>query len=145
MYKIEGGNMGYDLIVEFEVEGKLPRKSNQRQLVRAGRGKNARPMIIKSKEAREYIKKFRDSVPEEFHDIELGDLDTDLRLDVIVWYRDRRPDLSIELLKDAIEDAGVIKNDRYIREEHIYGFVDKENPRVKIRLYFVPSERELPF
>ena len=102
-------------------------------------------MVIKSKEAREYLSHFKASVPEKYRDLNLGSLKDDLRLDIIVWYTSRRPDLSVELIKDCIEAAGVIKNDRYIREEHLYGFVDKQDPRINIRLYSISSNRSLPF
>jgi Holliday junction resolvase RusA-like endonuclease len=102
-------------------------------------------MLIKSKEARTYVKEFQAAVPEAYRDLNYGTLDEDLRLDIIIWYTSRRPDLSIELVKDCLEEAGIIKNDRYVREEHIYGFVDKENPRVTLRLYRIPPGRVPPF
>ncbi len=102
-------------------------------------------MVIKSKKAREYVTHFIASVPEAYRDLNLGTLKDDLRLDIIVWYPNRRSDLSVELIKDCIEAAGVIKNDRYIREEHLYGFVDKQDPRTSIRLYSITSDRTLPF
>ena len=137
------GKRGYKLLAEFIITGQPPRKSNQRMIVSRGRG--GPPMVIKSKEAREYLSHFIASVPEKYRDLNLGSLKDDLRLDIIVWYTSRRPDLSIELIKDCIETAGVIKNDRYIREEHLYGFVDKQDPRISIRLYSITSNRSLPF
>lgn len=137
--------MEYELLAEFTVAGQPPRKSNQRMVVSRGRGPKAKPMVIKSKEARTYVGHFILSVPGEYRDMVHGSLEEDLRLDIIVWYTSRRPDLSVELIKDCIEAAGVIKNDRYVREEHLYGFVDKENPRTMIRLYRIVSDREIPF
>lgn len=137
------GKRGYELLAEFTVTGQPPRKSNQRMIVRRGRGGS--PMVIKSKKAREYVDHFIASIPEEYQTLNAGTLDDDLRLDIIVWYINRRSDLSVELIKDCIEAAGIIKNDRYVREEHLYGFVDKENPRTKIRLYRITSDRPLPF
>ncbi len=137
------GKRGYKLLAEFIITGQPPRKSNQRMIVSRGRG--GPPMVIKSKEAREYLSHFIASVPEKYRDLNLGSLKDDLRLDIIVWYTSRRPDLSVELIKDCIEAAGVIKNDRYIREEHLYGFVDKQDPRTSIRLYSITSNRSLPF
>lgn len=147
MNRIEVLKKGYEPLAEFLIYGQPPRKSNQRQIVTRGRSqtKRLRPMIIKSKEARAYMDSFSDQVPEQYRDKKYGSLEEDLRLDVTVWYKDRRPDLSIELIKDCIEKAGVIKNDRYIREEHIYGFVDKKTPRIAIRLWRVPSTRLIPF
>ena len=133
----------YELLAEFTVTGQPPRKSNQRIIVRRGPGGS--PMVIKSKKARAYVDHFITSVPEEYRTLDVGTLDDDLLLDIIVWYTSRRPDLSVELIKDCLEAAGVIKNDRYVREEHLYGFVDKENPRTTIRLYRIISDREVPF
>lgn len=137
------GKRKYHLLAEFTITEQPPRKSNQRRLVRRGRG--GPPMIIKSKNAEKYRKHFIASVPEKYRDLNFGTLEDDLRLDIIVWYTSRRPDLSVELIKDNLEAAGVIKNDRYIREEHLYGFVDKENPRTKIQLYRITSDRSIPF
>lgn len=133
----------HELLAEITVMGQPPRKSNQRQLVRRGRGPKARPMIIKSKEARKYVKHFEESVSEADRQ-QYGSLDENLSVHVVVWYTSRRPDLSVELILDCLEGAKVIKNDRYIREVHSYGFVDKENPRVKIRLFRITHEREPP-
>ncbi len=133
----------YTLLAELTIEGQPPRKSNQRQLVRRGRGKNARPMFIKSKEAREYVEYFTLMVPKEDQQ-QYGSLDENLRVDIAVWYTSRRPDLSVELILDCLEAAKVIKNDRYIREVHTYGFVDKEKPRMKLRLFRITHEREPP-
>jgi Holliday junction resolvase RusA-like endonuclease len=133
----------YHLLAEITITGQPPRKSNQRQLVRRGRGKNARPMFIKSKEARAYVKHFKEIVSEEDQQ-QHGSLDENLRVDIAVWYTSRRPDLSVELILDCLEAAKVIKNDRYIREVHTYGFVDKENPRIKLRLFRISHEREPP-
>ena len=56
----------YHLLTEITVEGQPPRKSNQRQIVRRGRGKNARPMLIKSKEALQYVEAFLWQVPSKY-------------------------------------------------------------------------------
>ncbi len=133
----------YKLLAEITVIGQPPRKSNQRQLVRRGRGAKARPMIIKSEEARQYVEDFQKQILGE-NQQQYGSLDENLRVDIIVWYTSRRPDLSVELILDCLEKARVIKNDRYIREVHSYGFVDKKNPRVKLRLFRITHEREPP-
>lgn len=134
----------YTLLAEIAIEGQPPRKSNQRRLVRRGRGKNARPMFIKSKEALQYIEDFALQVPSKYRNKEHGSLDENLRVDIAVWYTSRRPDLSVELILDCLEATKVIKNDRYIREVHTYGFVDKKNPRIKLRLFRITHEREPP-
>ena len=120
--------------------GNPPRKSNQRRLVRRGRGKDAKPMFIKSSEALQYE---RDFIKQSLgaHKQEWGSLKEDLRLDINVWYINRRPDLSIELIMDCLSKAKIIKDDRYIREQRIFGYVDKYTPRISIRLYRITGER----
>jgi len=145
MNEIEVSNQEYELLVEFSVEGQPPRKSNQRRIVTRGRGKEASPMLIKSQEALNYVEFFGYQVPAKYKNKRYGSLSENLRLDVIVWYRDRRPDLSIELIKDCLESAGIISNDRYVREEHLYGFVDKKKPRSSIRIYRIFPDRKPPF
>jgi hypothetical protein len=136
---------GYELLADFEILGQPPSKSNRRQIVTAGRGKKGRPMLIKSKEARDYVESFIEQAPEEFRGQEWGSLDDDLAAVFIVWFTSRRPDLTVEMIKDSLEDAEVIKNDRYIREEFIFGYVDKENPRARILLYRINEDkREIP-
>ena len=143
MNKIEENNQEYEFLLELTVSGQAPRKSNARQVV--GRGKHGPPMVIKSQKALNYVEHFLLSVPPEYNILEHGSLDEDLRLDIIVWYTSRRPDLSIELITDCMQKAGIIKDDRYIREMHIYGFVDKTNPRIVFRLYRISPERVPPF
>lgn len=134
----------YHLLAEITIMGQPPRKSNQRQLVRRGRGSKARPMIIKSKEARQYVEDFQKQILGKEQQ-QYGSLEENLRVDIIVWYTSRRPDLSVELILDCLEKARVIKNDRYVREVRSYGFVDKKNPRIKVRLFRIDNEREPPF
>lgn len=134
----------YELLAEFTIIGQPPRKSNQRRIVSRGRGKNARPMLIRSADALRYEKDFIQQVVGT-HKQEWGSLKEDLRIDINVWYTSRRPDLSIELIKDCLTKARVIKDDRYIREERTNGYVDKENPRISIRLYRITGERVSKF
>jgi Holliday junction resolvase RusA-like endonuclease len=134
---------GYEFLVELLIIGQPPSKSNRRKIARAGRGKNARPILIKSPEARQYVKDFLSQVPDQVK-LNLGNIDESLMVVYIVWYRSRRSDLSVELIKDALQAAEVIANDRYIQEEHLYGFVDKENPRTHILIFRIPSELRTP-
>jgi len=54
---------------------------------------------------------------------------------VRVWYQSRRNDLDVSLLMDCLQRCGVIENDRSIREQHLFGYVDPEAPRVEVELY----------
>lgn len=56
-------------------------------------------------------------------------------LSAIVYYPDNRQDLEIELLKDCIQRAGIIKNDRQIVEYcRVRKTISQKNPRVVFAL-----------
>jgi Holliday junction resolvase RusA-like endonuclease len=133
---MNGSIVEYDEVLTMEILGQPPRKSNSRRITKWGG-------IIKSDEALQYVQDF--ILQAQYYGEPLGNLNQDLRVDIAVWYKNRRPDLSIELILDCLEKAGVIKNDRYVREHHVYGFVDKENPRVHIKIYTIGGERTPPF
>ena len=59
----------------------------------------------------------------------------ELVLEAVVWYLSERPDLDDALLCDALQMAGVIGNDRQIREKHLSHFIDRSNPRVELAIY----------
>jgi Holliday junction resolvase RusA-like endonuclease len=64
------------------------------------------------------------------------------KLLVNVYQENRRRDLDIELLADALQRFGVIENDRHIWEKHCRRFIDKENPRVEFAL--IPFDESAP-
>ena len=56
-------------------------------------------------------------------------------LEADIYYPNAACDLSDELLSDALEKGGVIRNDNLIRRKNIYwAGLDKENPRIAVRL-----------
>lgn len=99
-------------------------------------------MVIKSAAAREYMDYVALLAKQQDIQNELGSLDNQLLLVANVYYTSRRPDLSVELLLDALEKAGVVKNDRYVREQIIGARVDKERPRTELWLFSINKERE---
>lgn len=131
----------YHFKLHMVIPGQLPRKSNMRRIVR--RGKGGPPMVIKSKEALAYFDTVTEIVTDE-QKLKLGSLDKPLLIVANVYYKSRRPDLSIELLLDALEKAEVIKNDRYVREQFVGAYVDAERPRTELWLFEINHERE-PF
>jgi len=64
----------------------------------------------------------------------LGSPTEPLRAIVTVFYPSMRSDLDCALVYDCLQTAGVIANDRYIREKHEYAAIDKDNPRVQIEI-----------
>ena len=123
----------YDLMVEFTIQGEPGRKSNQRRIVK---GKSGKPIIIKGEKAMKYAESFLAQVPEEAR-LGLGDLHHPVALWAHIYYASNRPDVSTELIQDLLEKAGVVSNDRWIKTLVIFGSVDRENPRVELKLYSI--------
>ena len=57
--------------------------------------------------------------------LRLGSIEQPLRVTVRIYYPSYRQDADAEIIFDLLQKAGVISNDRYIREKHIYAHVDK--------------------
>jgi hypothetical protein len=64
-----------------------------------------------------------------------------LVLSAVVYGASWRRDLDVELLPDALQEAGVINNDRSIREKHYWWRLDKGLPRIEFTVKI--SEREV--
>lgn len=122
----------FEEALQFQVYGQPARKSNSRRIVTNRRTK--KPMVIKSEAALEYSAEFLSQVPG-WAKLGLGGPDEPLLLWAVVYYKSNQPDLSVELIKDLLQEAGVISNDRYIRGELLFGKVDRENPRILITLF----------
>lgn len=117
------------------VQGQLMSKSNSRRLVMFGR----RPASIKSAKANAFTESF--ILQSKAWDKKGWPYQGDVILTARVYYASRRPDLDIELLKDCLQRAGVIANDRQVKEQHAFWFLDKINPRVD---FWLESRVELP-
>lgn len=135
--------MNESLIYRFEIVGQPARKSNQRQIKWIYRKKSdpkrhtkgaKRPIVIKSDKAIAWMKEAIAQVPAEFK-LGLGSLKVPLGITFFITYRNERPDLSAELICDMLEEAGVISNDRYLREKHLYWFKNRERQGVKILIF----------
>ena len=98
---------------------------NQRRIVTV----NGRPRLIKSKKALDYCKAFAEqanALPE------LLEGDLAIRLDV--YYASRRPDLAaMDLVMDLLQGV-VYSNDRQVKANQSLWNLDKESPRVRIRV-----------
>jgi Holliday junction resolvase RusA-like endonuclease len=56
-----------------------------------------------------------------------------IRMTAHLYYASRRPDLDPSLILDALQGR-VYRNDRAVREMHLYHHLDRENPRAEILL-----------
>jgi Holliday junction resolvase RusA-like endonuclease len=116
-------------IFNMTIEGEPCSKANSRRIVRT---KGGQSMVIKSAKALDYVKSFAEQCPA------LDPLETDdVAVHITIYYASRRPDLDESLILDCLQDK-VYKNDRSVKEKHIYwGGVDKERPRAEIRVTYL--------
>lgn len=116
-------------MIRLWIDGQPPRKSNQRRIV-YNRGT---PRSIKSQNALDWTKSALAQVPADARQ-SLGSLDDPLHVEMDIWYKSRRPDLSGELVLDMLQKAGVIADDRYVYSLFLYKHFDKRQPGVDIRI-----------
>ena len=104
---------------------------NQRQIV-VIRGK---PRIIKSKKALAYTKSFAAQATPLAPRIT-----TDVSLRIDAFYASRRPDLAcLDLIMDCLQGVAYA-NDRQVKATQCFWNLDKENPRVRIRVRSIPAD-----
>ena len=110
--------------ITFTTQGEPASKSNSRRLVTFG----GKPRFIKSQKALDFVKAFQYQCPR------LDDLLTeDVSVTMTINYATRRPDLDESVVLDAMQGF-IYKNDRQVKEKHIYWGLDKEKPRIEIKI-----------
>jgi hypothetical protein len=135
-------------LIIFTLLGEPASKANSRKIVTFG----DRPSSIKSDKARDYEKHALRQIP----------FDARQRLECLVsvtmriFYASERPDLDETLILDILQDRyktygkgankvreliqpGVYRNDRQVREKHIYHAIDRRNPRTVIEIRALSS------
>ena len=111
-------------VVEFNTVGEPASKANSRRLVAIG----GKPRFIKSKKGLLFVQSFITQCPT------LDPLlDGDLLVAIEIYYASRRPDLDESLILDAMEKR-IYKNDRQVKEKHIYWNLSKDDPHIKIKI-----------
>ena len=124
-----GVTMDKKFHITFTIYGEPASKANSRRLVTI----KGRPAFIKSAKAIKYLKLFGEQCPNLDEKIE-----ADVRVDMIVYYASRRPDLDESVILDAMQGR-VYNNDRQVKEKHIWWGLDRENPRTVVRVQVVES------
>ncbi len=108
--------------VDIKIYGEPASKANSRKLVTI----RGRPAFIKSKKARDYVAMFDKQCPALTEMLE-----GDLSVTMTIFYATRRPDLDESVILDCMQDK-IYKNDRQVKEKHIYWGLDRDNPRAEI-------------
>jgi Holliday junction resolvase RusA-like endonuclease len=130
-------------LIRFTILGEPASKANSRELVTFGRGENKRPALIKSQKARDYERHALRQIPP----LARQRLDVPVRVTVTIFYASERPDLDASVVLDCLQDRwhgkgearelvqkGVIRNDRQVRELHLFHAIDRANPRAEIEI-----------
>ena len=137
---------GIDVIVSLTILGEPASKANSRQIVTIG----DRPSVIKSKKARDYEHGALRQIPPRAR----LRIEGPVRVTLRIFYASERPDLDESVVLDVLQDrwkrgkpglaagsdarvlvqAGVYRNDRQVREKHVYHSIDKRNPRCEVEV-----------
>ena len=112
-------------MISLFIHGQPPRKSNSRRVVR----NNGRVRVIKSDQALQWVQDAVKQIPHHARQ-GIGSLERPIRATFNVYYETRRPDLSVELVLDTLQKAGVISDDRHVYEVHAYKWFSKDRPGV---------------
>jgi len=116
----------------------LPTKSNQRRIFRG--------ISIKSAKALHFVERVKTvAAYSRWGEQLVGATSADdvkrglpfLYLKAQVYGDSFQRDLDVELLPDALQEAGIINNDRAIREKHYWWALDKANPRVHFEIGYI--------
>lgn len=91
-----------------------------------------RILWIKSKKAQHYE---RDALPQIIPPNRM--FIEDVSFTATIYYASRRPDLDESLILDVLQKAGVYKNDRLVKEKHVYWALDRTNPRAEIMVKLI--------
>ena len=110
--------------ISFTILGEPASKSNSRRLVVHGK----LPRFIKSAKSLSFLDSFRRQVTR------LDPLvEEDVAVTMTIYYATRRPDLDESVVLDAMQNV-IYKNDRQVKEKHIFWGLDRDNPRVEVAI-----------
>lgn len=115
--------------IRFEVRGACVSLKNSRDIAinrKTGRAWPKRNAAIES-----FTADFCAQIPPDYRG--LG-IEGDVSVTIDAFYPDRRRDLDVELVYDLLGSkyTGVIRNDRQVKEKHVYWHLDRDNPRVSV-------------
>jgi Holliday junction resolvase RusA-like endonuclease len=129
-------------MIALTILGQPVSKSNRSEIITIA----GHASLVKSKEARRYHRNAVRQIPPAARQRLQGPVRVTMRL----HYASERPDLDESLVLDALQDQwqrgerdgyervllqpGVYRNDRQVREKHVYHAIDAFNPRAEIEV-----------
>lgn len=132
-------------MIRFTILGQPASKSNRSRIIMIA----GHSSLVKSKEALAYEHDALRQIPPAARQR----LEGPVRVTLRIWYSSERSDLDESLVLDCIQDrktrtkkdragnviraaelvqAGVYRNDRQVREKHVFHGIDKRNPRTEV-------------
>ena len=130
-------------MIRLTILGEPASKANSRQIVTFGKGDAKRAAVIKSQKARSYEHDALRQIPPACRQRLTGPI----KLTAKIYYASERPDLDESVILDVLQDryhgkgdkrvllqSGVYRNDRQVRERHVYHAIDRANPRAEIEI-----------
>jgi len=118
--------------ITMTITGTVVSLKNSRRLVRNRR--TGKPFSIKSADAERWMRDAVAQIPLKYRGLKLGNENQLLRAVIRIWYPSLRSDLDTAIIYDALQLAGVISNDRWIRHKIETAFIDVKNPRCDITI-----------
>ncbi|MGA0201501.1 MAG: RusA family crossover junction endodeoxyribonuclease [Prochlorotrichaceae cyanobacterium] len=109
----------------FLILGEPASKANSRRIVMI----RGMARSIKSQKALNYVEAFKRQAKQQLEEI----WEDDVRVTIHIHYASRRPDLDESVILDCLQDVAY-RNDRQVKEKHIYWHLDRENPRAEIEV-----------
>jgi Holliday junction resolvase RusA-like endonuclease len=140
-------------LFRFTILGEAASKANQRKLVTI----NDRPAFVKSDKARKFERDALLQIPVAARVRLTGPVRITLRM----FYASERPDLDEAVVLDVLQDrwkrsnpsnpivpsvrvlvqAGVYRNDRQVREKHVFHAIDRLRPRVEVEVEALTAQQ----
>ena len=136
--------------VAFTILGEPASKANSRELATIGPRDNRRTILRKSDKALSYEASALRQIPPRARQR----LEGPVRVTLRIWYASERPDLDESVVLDVLQDQwsrtkpvnsvvpghrvlvqrGVYRNDRQVREKHVFHGIDRSNPRTEVEI-----------
>jgi Holliday junction resolvase RusA-like endonuclease len=147
-------------VIRFVILGEPASKANSRVLSIVGPKDNPRTILRKGNKALGYERAAQRQIPPAAR----VRLEGPVRVTLRIWYASERPDLDESIVLDVLQDRwsrtdplglhgkdsgssrflvqhGVYRNDRQVREKHVYHRIDRNNPRTEIEVEALQAQQ----
>lgn len=136
-------------MITLTIFGEPASKANSRELATIGPRDKRRTIFRKSDKALSYEESALRQIPPAARQR----LEGPVRVTLRIWYASERPDLDESVVLDVLQDRwvsekkdgdgrvirpralvqkGVYRNDRQVREKHVFHGIDRSNPRAEV-------------